>query len=159
MRINADNQPREDKRQLCQTLGASAFFDFRDPELNDKVRSITSSLGAHAVVCCAGSEAGYNQAIELLRGGGTLVCVGLPSNRGYHLPIGPMDMVVRGLTIIGSAVGTEDEMQELLELARKGEVVAQVDVLRLARFKEAIEEVKASKTAGRIVLQMPGYDE
>lgn len=69
-----------------------------------------------------------------------------------------MQMVVRGLTIVGSAVGTEDEMQELLELARKGVVVAQANVLPLARFKEAIEQVKASKTTKRIVLQMPGYD-
>ncbi|KAJ9144072.1 Polyketide synthase, enoylreductase [Pleurostoma richardsiae] len=145
----------EDKRAFCQEIGASAFFDFRDQDLERKIMDLTSSLGAHAVVCCAGSEAGYNQASKLLRRGGTLVCVGLPSDTSYCLPIGPMDMVVRGLCVIGSSVGTEDEMQELLQLASQGEVVPQVEVLPLECFQEAIEAVRTSRAPGKLVLTMP----
>ncbi|CAK7219670.1 hypothetical protein SBRCBS47491_003925 [Sporothrix bragantina] len=137
---------------LC---GASAFFDFADPDLEHKVKSLTSSVGAHAVVCSPGSEVAYNQGIKLLRPGGTLVCVGLPSSRSYCLPLSPMDMVNRGLHVIGSAVGTETEMQELLQLASQGVVVPQMQVMPLSRFEEAIEVVKTSKASGKVVLKMP----
>ncbi|CAK7224188.1 hypothetical protein SCUCBS95973_005435 [Sporothrix curviconia] len=143
-----------DKKDFCMGLGASAFFSFSDPDLEHKIKSLTDDFGAHAVVCCPGSEAAYNQGIKLLRPGGTLVCVGLPSNGSYTMPLRPMDMVNRGLHVIGSAVGTEAEMQELLQLASTGAIAPQIDVMPLSRFAEAIEAVKTSRAAGKIVLKI-----
>lgn len=72
----------------------------------DEVRKITSHNGAHAIMLCRCRV-------------GTMVCVGLPANTAYKIPIGPFDMVVQGLGIVGSSVGTEAEPQELLALAEK----------------------------------------
>ena len=146
---------RATKQDLCCSLGASAFIDLRERDMGNTVLELTSSLGAHAVINCAGSEISYSQAIKLLRRGGTLVCVGLPSNKAYCLPINPMEMVVRGLHVVGSSVGTEEEMQELLQLAKNGEVVPRVDVLPLERYREAIQMVKTSRASGKVVLEMP----
>ncbi|CAK7199551.1 hypothetical protein SEUCBS139899_002231 [Sporothrix eucalyptigena] len=145
----------EDKKNFCMGLGASAFFSFADPYLEQKIKSLTEDFGAHAVVCSPGSEAAYNQGIKLLRPGGTLVCVGLPSNGSYTMPLRPIDMVNRGLHVIGSAVGTEAEMQELLKLASTGAIVPQIEVMPLSQYAEAIEAVKTSKASGKIVLKMP----
>ncbi|KAB5578624.1 hypothetical protein GE09DRAFT_1214783 [Coniochaeta sp. 2T2.1] len=145
----------EDKRQFCcEKLGATAFFDFRDADLEAKLKALTGGLGAHAAICTSGSEAGYTQAVPLLRPGGTLVCVGLPSG-GYTIPLRPADMVNRGLHVIGSAVGNETELQELLRLAAEGAVVPEIKVMPLSEFGEAMEVVKESKIAGKIVIKMP----
>lgn len=137
-------------------LGSSSFFAFNDPDLAEKLRNLTGSGGAHAAICCAGAEQSYTQALCLLRRGGTLVCVGLPANMSYKLPISPFDMVVKGLNIVGSSVGTESELQELLELAQQGSVVPRIQLLPLSRFVEAIDLVKSSTMLGKIVLQIPG---
>ena len=63
------------------------------------MKRLTNGYGAHAVVCVVGSEAAYRQAPKLLRNLGVLVCVGLPA-MDFHLPITPLDMVVRGTSVI-----------------------------------------------------------
>ncbi|CAK7228000.1 hypothetical protein SEUCBS140593_006766 [Sporothrix eucalyptigena] len=59
----------ESKRRFCLDMGASHFFSFTDPEIEQGIHAITGHGGAHAIVCCAGAEAGYNQAPRLLRRG------------------------------------------------------------------------------------------
>ncbi len=63
-------------------------------QIEDDVRNLTGGYGAHAVICTAGSEAAYKQALGLLRNLGTLVCVGL---NDANLPISPFQLVVRGM--------------------------------------------------------------
>lgn len=115
---------------------------------------MTGSYGADAVICCVGAGPAYDQAAKLLRRGGSLVCVGLPADGSYRLPLSPMEMVVRGLNVFGSSVGTEDEMQQLLQLAVKGGIKPVVDILPLEGFEKAIDLVKSSKAKGRVVLKM-----
>jgi propanol-preferring alcohol dehydrogenase len=63
-------------------------------------------------------------------------------------------MVVRGLKILGSSVGTEAELQELLALAEKGDILPVTHVLPLEKFEEAIEAVKTSAVPGKMVLRV-----
>jgi propanol-preferring alcohol dehydrogenase len=65
-------------------------------------------------------------------------------------------MVVKGLKIVGSSVGTEEELQELLKLGESGKVVAQTEVMPFGRFQEAIDKVARSNVMGRIVLKIDG---
>lgn len=83
-----------------------------------------------------------------------MVCVGLPANTAYKIPIGPFDMVVQGLRIVGTSVGTEAELQELLALAEKCDILPVTHVLPLEKFEEAIEAVKTSAISGKMVLRM-----
>ncbi|PCG94251.1 Polyketide synthase, enoylreductase [Penicillium occitanis (nom. inval.)] len=144
----------ESKRQFCIENGAKHFMPFTHPNIEDEIRKITGHGGAHAIVCCAGAETGYNQAPRLLRRGGTMVCVGLPANTAYKIPIGPFDMVVQGLRILGSSVGTEAELQELLALAEKGDILPVTHVLPLEKFEDAVEAVRTSAVPGKMVLKM-----
>lgn len=145
---------REEKREFCLSLGATKFFSAYDAELEQELKRGTGGLGAHAAVCCVGAGPAYDQALRVLRRGGTLVCVGLPADGAYTVPLKPMDMVVRGLTVLGSSVGTERQLQELLELARNGDIKPIIDVLPLERFHHALDMVKGSKALGRVVLDM-----
>ena len=75
-------------------------------QIEDDVQKLTGGYGAHAVICTAGSEAAYKQALKLLRNLGTLVCVGL---NDANLPISPFQLVVRGMFLPSDVVPSQYE--------------------------------------------------
>lgn len=89
----------ENKRQLCLSLGATKFLDYKTDDIEKEVKGLTSGLGAHAVICTANGEAAYTQSMRLLRSLGVLVCVGIPSVP-FRLPATPFDMIVKGEQIL-----------------------------------------------------------
>ena len=69
------------KESLVKECGAEHFLDitkFDDKTLPEEVKKLTGGLGASAVIVCTASNRAYAQALDLLRFGGTLVCVGMP---------------------------------------------------------------------------------
>jgi propanol-preferring alcohol dehydrogenase len=69
------------KESLVKECGAEIFLDitkFDDTTLPAEVKKVTGGLGASAVIVCTAANAAYAQALDLLRIGGTLVCVGMP---------------------------------------------------------------------------------
>jgi len=142
------------KRDLCMKLGAAAFIDFRTDDVEKEVMKLTSGVGAHALICTAGSEAAYTQAPRLIRNFGVLVCVGLP-RLNFHLPISPFEMVVRSLTVVGSAVGNVVEMNELLEMAVAGDVIPHVEVFEFGDIQDVLSRLAKSEIEGRAVIRIP----
>ncbi|KAB8070576.1 amino acid permease-domain-containing protein [Aspergillus leporis] len=124
------------KKDICMKSGAAAFIDLRD-DVEKQVLNLTDGVGAHAVVVVVGLEAAYNQGLRLLRPVGTLVCVGLP-RQSYHMPISPLDCVNRGFHVVGSCVGTEEEMQDLLIMAAAGRVSTHYQVFELEEVNELL---------------------
>ncbi|KAL4890599.1 amino acid permease-domain-containing protein [Aspergillus ambiguus] len=124
----------ESKRDICINSGAAAFIDFKD-DVQQRVRDLTDGIGAHAVIVVVGLESAYEQGVTLLRPVGTLVCVGLP-RPDYHIPISPLDCVNSGYHIVGSAVGTENEMQALLRMAAEGSVSTHYEEFSLEQANE-----------------------
>ncbi|PYI20504.1 hypothetical protein BO99DRAFT_421639 [Aspergillus violaceofuscus CBS 115571] len=143
----------ESKRDICMQSGAEAFVDFSD-DPTTKIQSLTDGIGAHAVIVVVGLEKAYEQSVGFLRPVGTLVCVGLP-RPDYHLPISPLMCVDRGYRIVGSAVGTEDEMQALLRMAAAGKVVTHVTVFELEDINEVAGLLGRFEVEGRAVLRIP----
>lgn len=69
------------KEKLVKDCGAEVFLDitkFDDKTLPEEVKKVTGGFGASAVIVCTASNAAYAQALNFLRFGGTLVCVGMP---------------------------------------------------------------------------------
>lgn len=68
----------EDKKKLVQKLGAEAWIDFKETkDLVGDIKKASGGLGPQAAVVAAASAAAYTQAVQYLREGGTLVCVGM----------------------------------------------------------------------------------
>lgn len=116
------------------------------------VKNATSNYGAHGAICLSSSRSSYGHAIEALRVGGTLVCLGLAKS---ELPVSPLMMIMRGLKIIGSSVGTEKEMGELMKMARLGEVKPIVKMYDFQELPKILRMVEENKVAGRVVVQIP----
>ncbi|KAL2826041.1 hypothetical protein BJY01DRAFT_229923 [Aspergillus pseudoustus] len=142
------------KRQLCMKLGATKFLDYKTDNVENAVKSLTSGLGAHAVICTANGEGAYEQSLRLLRRLGVLVCVGIP-NVPFKLPATPFDMIVKGLTIVGNSAGTAQEMDELMEMALAGDVKAHIECFDFDQIDEVIKRLGRSEIDGRAVMRIP----
>ena len=77
--------------------------------------------------------------------------VGLPPG-SFALPI--FDVVLKRITVRGSIVGTRQDLAEALMFAAEGKVRAQVESRGLSEVNGVLEELKAGRVRGRIVLQM-----
>ncbi|PWY93893.1 GroES-like protein [Aspergillus sclerotioniger CBS 115572] len=142
------------KKDICLNSGATAFFDFKDENLITHIQNTTENIGAHAVLVVVGSETAYEQSVQLLRPLGTLICVGFP-RPGFHIPMTPQFCVDRGLRVLGSVVGTETEMQALLQLAREGKVSTHYEVFDLVDINLVAERMRGYAVEGRAVLRIP----
>ncbi|GES57399.1 alcohol dehydrogenase [Aspergillus terreus] len=144
----------EKKKQLCLSLGATRFFDYKVDDIENGVKELTSGLGAHAVICTANSEPAYTQSMRLLRRLGVLVCVGIPSVP-FRLPATPFDMIVKGLTIVGNSAGTAKEMDELMEMAVAGDVTAHIECFDFNSIEDVLQRLGRSEIDGRAVVKIP----
>lgn len=135
------------------SLGATHFLDFKTtPSVPAAVYQLTNG-GAHGVVCTAGSGKAYALAAELLRLNGTLACVGIPPG-GPVLEVAISTIVIKGLRIVGSLVGSLKETLEAVELTRLGIVTPNVQVRPFKDLPRVYEELQRDAVAGRIVLKV-----
>lgn len=142
----------EKKRRLCQDLGAEVYLDYTADNLEETVKNLTGGYGAHAVICTTGSDAAYDQAFRIVRILGTVVCVGLTVTQ---LPVSPFIVAIKGLKVVGSTVGTETEMEELLEMAVNGDVVPHIEMFELSELDVVVQRLANAQIVGRAVMKIP----
>lgn len=142
----------DEKRKLCMELGAELFLDFKTEDVEKGVKELTNGYGAHAVICLSGNVAAYTQALQLVRIMGTLVCVGLTLSQWT---VSPFQLAIRGIKVVGSSVGTEEEMDELMQLVVEGHVVPKIEVFELEKLDEVIKRIAEGRLSGKAVLKLP----
>ena len=122
------------KRDLCLSLGASTFFDFKaSTDLVGDVKAATGG-GAHCVMVAAGSSAAYNAACFYLRPTGTLLVVALPHGAMIEVPV--ILVGGYGLNIKGSLIGNRKQSIEAVQLAAAGKVKVNYTVRGLSEVNE-----------------------
>jgi D-arabinose 1-dehydrogenase-like Zn-dependent alcohol dehydrogenase len=97
-------------------------------------------------------ERSFKEEVKLLNlgQGGKLVCVGL---FGGSTPIMPTMVVMKGVTVVGSYVGSFPDMQELMMIARSGTLAdLPLTTQPLASATQALEDLKAGKIRVRTIL-------
>ena len=57
--------------------------------------------------------------------------------------------------VVGSSVGTTSELDELLEMAVKGDVVPQIAVFEFDEINNIMERLARFEIGGRVVLRIP----
>jgi len=143
----------DEKKALCEKLGAEAFVDFKTSKnLIEEIKAVADGLGPHAAIVANPSSAGYDQALQYLRAGGTLVAVGLPP--GAKIEANVFWTVVRNITIKGSYVGNREDARQALDIAARGRVRTTYRVEPLAKLPDVFKEMKEGKLVGRVVLDL-----
>ena len=113
-----------------------------------QVRDITGGAGAEAVIDFVGEEASIAQALGMVRAGGTLFVVGY----GGTLTVPALQLVLTQISVVGSAVGTHDDLRELVALAATGVINVRTHTYPLEAFADALGDLEHGRMHGRGML-------
>lgn len=129
----------DEKRQMCQSLGAEAFVDFsQSKDLVSDVQAATDDgLGPHAVLLLAVSEGPFQQAAGYVRPRGSIVAIGLPAHASLKAPV--FGTVVKMINIKGSYVGNRQDGVEAIDFFRRGLIHAPFKVVPLSELANVFE--------------------
>lgn len=139
----------DDKLRLAERLGAELTINAREQDPGKAVKQAIG--GAHGALVTAVSEIAFSQALDVVRRGGTIALNGLPPGK-FDLSI--FNMVLNGITVRGSIVGTRLDLQESLDFAGEGQVRATVTGDRIENINEIFDRMRAGQIEGRVVLDM-----
>lgn len=138
----------DDKLALATQHGAEVVVN---AATDDPIGAIQAQTGgAHGVLVTAVHPDAFGQAIGMARRGGTIVFVGLPPGN-FPAPI--FDIVLKGLTVRGSIVGTRQDMIEALDFYARGLIHPTVSTRSLEEINDIFEEMKDGVIDGRIVIR------
>ncbi|KAK5045562.1 hypothetical protein LTR84_009180 [Exophiala bonariae] len=118
----------ESKREYCLQTGAEAFFDGLEFD-KSAILELTGGGGA-AVIVTASSISAYQAALDLVAPNGSYVCVGIPPP-GKQVGFDPITLISKNIKLIGSAVGTRQDIWDAIEFVARGEVKPKVEMARL----------------------------
>jgi propanol-preferring alcohol dehydrogenase len=99
----------------------------------------------------AGTSRTPDQALRSLRRGGRLVCVALPADGTLNVPI--FETVLSGLSVIGSIVGTRNDLSEVFQLHEAGRTRVIAQPRKLDEVNFCIDEVLGGRVPARLVFQ------
>ncbi|WP_158913206.1 alcohol dehydrogenase AdhP [Caulobacter sp. S45] len=135
------------KLTLARTLGADLTVNARDA---DPAAFIKKEIGgAQGVLVTAVSPKAFQQAMGMVRRGGTVSLNGLPPG---DFPLSIFDTVLNGVTVRGSIVGTRLDLQEALDFAAAGKVRATVKTDVLDNINDVFDRMRRGEIEGRVVL-------
>ncbi|SFR78258.1 alcohol dehydrogenase, propanol-preferring [Agromyces sp. CF514] len=137
-----------DKLELAARFGAEVLVNVTEGDPVAKVVEATGG-GAHGVLVTAVHPSAFGQAIGMTRRAGTAVFVGLPPG---DFPAAIFDIVLRGITVRGSLVGTRQDLEEALDFYARGLIHPTVTEDRIENINEIFERLEAGKVDGRIVV-------
>jgi propanol-preferring alcohol dehydrogenase len=137
------------KLALARDLGAEQLVN---AALVDPVDAIQAQGGLDVAVVCAASPIVFEQAFNSLRRGGRLICVALPAH-GASMNIAIFDTVIKGISIIGSIVGTRQDLAEVFALHAAGKTSVIAESRSIEDVNEAIAEVLAGHVPARLVFE------
>jgi propanol-preferring alcohol dehydrogenase len=138
----------DDKLELAKTLGAEQTLNAAN---SDVARLLRKQGGMHVAIVTSATRRAYDTAFSCIRPSGTLMAVGLPAENICFPPIMMASVEIR---IRASAVGTRQDLREMLALAAEGKVRCQVSTRPLAEANEAMDELRQGKVKGRVVLKI-----
>ncbi|MBX9365791.1 alcohol dehydrogenase AdhP [Streptomyces sp. WAC04114] len=139
----------DDKLELARELGADILIDARK---EDPAEVLRQHGGAHTAIALAVDEQAFASVYGGLRRGGKLVMVALPSGGTIQVPI--FDTVLNGTSVIGSIVGTRQDLAEVFQLHAAGRTRVIYETRPLETVNESIAEVLNGQIKARIVFEL-----
>lgn len=140
----------DEKLAMAKELGADHVVN---AATEDPVAAIEALGGADVAIVLAVIPRVFEQAFAALRRGGRLVCVGLPpeTDGPMSLPIFPT--VLKGISVIGSIVGTRQDLTEVFDLHARGRTRVIAEPRKLDQVNVAIDEVLHGRVGARLVFE------
>lgn len=138
----------EEKLALAKSLGAARTLNAAK---TDVVKEVRGSGGVHVALVTSAAKSAYDIAFYCVRATGTLLVVGLPA-REISFPA--ILMAAGEIQIKASAVGTREDLREVLAMGAAGTVHCQVTTRPLAEVQEVLRQLSRGEVSGRVVLRL-----
>ena len=139
------------KRKLLRAALELMQLSASETDLVTFVNDFTGGRGVDIIFEGVGMEYTFVPSLKTLKKGGTLLLSGYDPIKS--IPLDALGMHYNEWTVIGTRLGTKDELLRLIELTGRG--MLEPVIARKFRFRdvnEALEELKKGHIIGRIVL-------
>ncbi|RFA06702.1 alcohol dehydrogenase AdhP [Subtercola boreus] len=137
------------KLDLATELGATHVVN---AAISDPVAELTKLGGLDVALVLAPSQKVFEQAFASLRRGGRLICVSMPAAGVMQIPI--FETVLQGISIIGSIVGTRQDLAEVFALHLDGRTRVVAEPRQLDDVNAAMAEVLTGGVTARLVFDL-----
>jgi propanol-preferring alcohol dehydrogenase len=144
--VGIDVQP--DKLDLAKQLGASHTVNAAQ---EDPAEAVQRLGGADVAIALTVQPEAIRAAFDSLRRGGRLVLVSLPKDGILTVPI--FDTVLKGISVIGSIVGTRQDLADVFALHAAGRTHVAAETRRLDQVNDAFTEVLNGRVPARLVFR------
>lgn len=141
----------DEKLELAKKYGAQVVANAKTLGEQGTINKIIEETngGTHGVLVTAVHPVAFKQALGVVRRGGTVSMNGLPPG---EFPVNIFNMILNGVTVRGSIVGTRLDLQEAIRFAEEQKVHAHVAPAKLEDINEIFSRMKEGKIDGRMVL-------
>ncbi len=125
------------RMQMAQHMGADVVLDFEEVNVVDEILHLTEGRGVDVAIEALGTQSTFENALRVLRPGGTLSSLGVYS---HHLTI-PLDSFAAGIgdqkIVTTLCPGGKERMRRLMELVRH----ERVDLTPLLTHTFALDDI------------------
>ena len=140
----------DDKLNFAKELDADAVVNTKNQDATEIVNQLTNNKGLDATVITAVAKTPFNQAVDVVKAGARVVAVGLPVDK---MDLDIPRLVLDGIEVVGSLVGTRQDLKEAFQFAAEGKVVPKVKTRDLEDINDIFEEMEQGKITGRMVIK------
>ena len=147
----------DDKLDTAVQFGATHVINGSSTDVNEEVRAATDGIGPDFVFVTVGVQPAIDQALAMVRRGGSVVLVGMPPS-GILTSFETVGLADASQRIIGSRMGSGRmavDVPALIELYQKGSLKLDEMVSNtypLEQINEAIAEVVAGQVIRNVIL-------
>lgn len=141
----------DSRLEIAQELGGIPI-NARETHPVQAVQKATGGLGADSSIECVGNEAAVDTAIRVVRGGGTISMVGVPSVVTADFPY--LDVWMKSLTFRAGWCNVQKYMRPLLDLIAAGRLHPEKIISHRMKLDQAEEAYRIfdAREATKIVL-------
>jgi D-arabinose 1-dehydrogenase-like Zn-dependent alcohol dehydrogenase len=135
------------KRDEALKLGADKYVATNDEKdwVKENARSVDLLVSS-----VSSSKMPLTEYLSLLRPGGTLIQLGIPEDGALQVPAGAL--VMGGVSIGGSLIGSPNDIREMFELAVRKQVKPWIEERPMKDANQAIVDMEQGKARYRYVL-------
>jgi propanol-preferring alcohol dehydrogenase len=137
--------PSEQKLEAARELGAEVAV-----VAEQSGRTLQKQYGGlDGAIVLTPSVAAIQEAFRCLKRTGVLVLVGL-NNEPFELPV--LDVVLKGITVRGSYLGTRQDLDEVFRLAETSGIRPHIETHELPEVPPLMEKMRRGEIQGRAVI-------
>ncbi|QDH16815.1 alcohol dehydrogenase AdhP [Swingsia samuiensis] len=137
----------DEKLAFAQKVGADIIINSKNEDAAKIIQNKTG--GAHAAIVTAVASVAFEAAVNSVRAGGRVVAISLPPG-AMRLDI--PHLVFNGIEVVGSLVGTREDLAEAFAFAADGTVVPKVTLRSIKDVNDIFTEMEEGKIEGRMVI-------